>query len=159
MAVRSIPSSAHERSFWGRCLRGYEGSFGTGDIADPTASRIGLSGQLNFTMPIDEWQLRDVWESTGIDTKSKSSGWLEIELYEHFLVNMSGVKLGLGLLKGECWLGGLSFYFCEEKFNVLREVKIGNIGGRGILELFDEFDRWLDGKAFVAGYEDVIARL
>lgn len=157
--MKQLASTSNERAFWGRCLRGYPEAFGTGGLNDPTSQEVGLSGQLHFTMPIPEWHLRDVWKSTGMNIINPTSGWFEIEKFSYFQIDLSGVKISRGFFKGDCWIGGLQFFFSNEQYKIERQVGIGNIAAKDLQGLFSAFDKWLDGKWSVSGFDDAIRNL
>jgi hypothetical protein len=147
-AFAQIPSSASDRQMWGRCLRGYEGAYGTGNAyLDPHCEEVGLDGHLNFTSPIEEWELREIWKTYGLSTEPNSA-WHTIPNYKSFKVDMLGYKFRRGLFKKDAWLGFLRFFLlpAENGPSGMVSVDLGYLASTNLLALFALFDRWNEGK-------------
>ncbi len=157
--MKQLASTLNDRLLWGRCLQLYPRAFGTGSIVDPDAADVGFSEQLKFTMPIDEWRLREVWKSSDMSTANPLSAWFQIEKFSYFQVDMSGLKVRRGFFKGDCWIGALRFFFSNEGILDLTTVNVGNVAAKDIESLFKAFDLWLEGKRKVTGFDEAIASL
>jgi hypothetical protein len=111
-----IHSDASDRQLWGRCLRGYKNALGTGNAyIDPNCEDVGLDGHLNFIMPIEEWELREIWEANRMSTVDPKLAWHIIPQCKCFEIDMLGYKFRRGLFKKDAWLGVLRFFFKTQR--------------------------------------------
>ncbi len=136
-----IASSAADRELWGRCVRGYEGAFGTGCHIDDA----GVDGRLSFYMPVAEWELRDTWRASKFNIEDPQSFWHSISDYPILHLNMMGYKSRRGFFKA-AWLGPLRFFFAKNEPGLDRQVDVGYLAATDILGLFALFDKWRAGK-------------
>lgn len=147
--MQQVPSTLSDRMLWGRMVDGYAKAWGTGcRRTDPKASEINTDGGIFLMMPLEEWQLREIWEGCGLNTTSQESTWHRLSDFEQRIVHLTGLKIQKGFWAGEVWTGCLSFLLDREQVNA------GWIAAKDIQRLFENFDRWIDGK--VRSLENVV---
>jgi hypothetical protein len=110
MSFQQVPASQNDRQLWGRCLRGYDGALGTGSIIDPNCDDIGVSGYLDFCFPVEEWEVRGIWEIYGLNTDSPNSLWHTLSDFKFFKLSMTGYKFRRGFFKSDAWLGPVRMF-------------------------------------------------
>ncbi|MBY0530542.1 MAG: hypothetical protein K2P86_01085 [Xanthobacteraceae bacterium] len=146
MSFQQIPSTRADRELWGRCLRGYKGALGTGSRIDPEYQEVMVGGQLDFYMPVEEWELRDAWQFSNLSTEHPNSMWHSIPEFKFFKIQMSGYKFRRGFFKSDAWLGPLRFFFSNTEYGVEKQVDVGYLASTTPIGLFAIFDKWRQGK-------------
>jgi hypothetical protein len=141
-----IPASMADRQTWGRCLRGYQGALGTGSRIDMDHQDVGVDGHLDFYMPVEEWQLRLIWQGSNLRIDHPQSMWHSIPEYPFLKVSMTGYKLRRGFFKSDVWLGPLRFFFSTREHGLDKQVNVGYLAATSIVNLFALFDRWSEGE-------------
>jgi hypothetical protein len=57
----------------------------------------------SFRMPIEDWELREIWEANNMSTVDAKSDWHIIRQYKFFEIEMLGYKFRRGLFKKDAW--------------------------------------------------------
>jgi len=139
--MQQVPSTLSDRKLWGRMVDGYAKASGTGrKLFDPEANQINSDGSIYMLMPLEEYQLREIWEGCGLNTTDPRSTWHRLSDFERRHLQLAGLKIRKGFWTGEVWAGCLAFLLDGEQVNA------GWIAAKDIVQLFATFDRWFDGK-------------
>ena len=139
--MQQVPSTLSDRKLWGRMVDGYAKAIGTGKQRfDPEGNDVQTDGSMWMVMPLEEYQLREIWEGCGLNTTDPQSTWHRLSDFDRRHLQLAGVKIRKGFWAGEVWAGCLAFIMDREQVNA------GWIAAKDIPRLFETFDRWTDGK-------------
>jgi hypothetical protein len=139
--MQQVPSTLSDRKLWGRMVDGYAKATGTGGkLLDREANDICMDGSLWMLVPVEEYELREIWEGCGLNTTHPQSTWQRLSNFERRHLQFRGLKIRKGFWAGEVWAGCLAFLLDDEQVNA------GWIAAKDIAQLFATFDRWFDGK-------------
>jgi hypothetical protein len=146
MTPTQIAASATDRQMWARCLRGYDGALGTGSRIDPNCESVGITGELDFYISIEEDEVRWIWQSYGFDTESTKSLWHSLSDFKLFKLCMTGYKFRRGLFKSGAWLGPVRMFLSVNPMKIDKQFDFGYLAATSPLGLFGQFDKWRSGK-------------
>ena len=146
MKFTQTPARSEDRQLWGRCLRGYKNALGTGSIIDPDCREVGIHGQLDFYMSVDELELRDMWRGSNLSTDHPQSEWHHLSDYPYPKINMTGTKFRRGFLRCDAWIGTLRFFLSKREAGIDKQVDVGYVGAASVLGLFALLDKWKSGS-------------
>jgi hypothetical protein len=96
-------------------------------------------------MPVEEWELREVWQGSNLRSDHPASMWHKISEYPFTKLNMTGYKFRRGFFKSDAWLGPLRFFFSRTEHGLDKQVDVGYLGATSVIGLFALFDRWRAG--------------
>lgn len=141
MTTQQVPPTLSDRKLWGRMVDGYAKAWGTGARHfDPEGNDVKVYGSIWMLMPLEEYQVRDIWKGCGLNTTHPQSVWHRLSDFDQRYIQLDGLKMRKGFWAGEVWAGTLAFIMDREQVNA------GWIAAKDIPRLFEKFDRWTDGK-------------
>lgn len=133
-------STLYERQLWGRFVDGYQQASGTGSrLTDPQAKEIYADGALFLMMRLEPYEIRDLFKSHVVAAMELETALKETTIAKPML-QLKGLKINRGFLRGSVWVGFVSALVGGRQFNM------GWLAGKDIQMLFNVFDAWIVGK-------------
>lgn len=125
---------------WGRALRSYPGAFGSGmsEPDDPYPD-----GSVRGHIPIQEWQVRGIWEAGNLEKNAPNSGWHQIGNFREFKLEIRGYKLRGGFISPSKWLASVGFWFGEVSNASVQIDNFGFLKATTIPDIFLTVDKLL----------------